>query len=206
MSCRPACSPCTSPCCPSPPQCVPCALLGPTGPTGPTGPVGPTGPSGPAVAFTVNSQSSPLLFPLNANPDIVPIPLNFVQPGGVGSDAWDLINAQFIAPQSGLYLISPAVQFRDLDGVFGSQCVVQLEQVGSSGTMIISEKESLVEPFGIAPFNGCALIAWSQVIYLEAGDAIRLLGGTIVSVSLGVQIQFGTYPAFQTGLSVLSLF
>jgi hypothetical protein len=129
-----------------------------------------------------------------------------VQPGGVGSDAWDLINAQFIAPQSGLYLISPAVQFRDLDGVFSSQGVVQLQLFSSSGTMIISQKQSLVSPFGAAPFNGCSLITWSQVIYLEAGNAIRLLAGTIVSLSLGVQIQYGTYPAFETGLTVLSLF
>ena len=200
MSCRPACSPCTSPCCPSPPQCVPCALLGPTGPTGPTG------PSGPAVAFTVNSQSPPLVFPVNANPNIDPIPLNFVQPGGVGSDAWDLINAQFIAPQSGLYLISPAVLFRNLDGAAAQQSIVQLELFSSSGNMIISQKESYVGNFSVAPFNACSTIAWSQVIYLEAGDAIRLLGGAVISIGAGLQIQYGTYPAFQTGLSVLSLF
>lgn len=203
MSCRPACNPCFLPCCPSPPQCVPSALLGPTGPTGPTGP---SGPNGPAVAFTVNSQSPPLVFPVNLNPNINAIPLNFVQPGGVGSDAWDLISGQFTAPQSGLYLISPAVEFRNLDGAAAQQAIVQLKLFNSSGIAIISQKQSYVGNYSVAPFNGCSTIAWSQVIYLEAGDVIGLLGGSVVSLGVGLQIQYGTYPAFETGLSIQSLF
>jgi hypothetical protein len=130
-----------------------------------------------------------------------------VQPGGVGSDAWDKINAQFTAPQSGLYLFSPFIQFRNLDGTSAEQAIVQLQRFNSMGTMIISQKEGIAPNYSVAPYNGCTLIAWSEVIYLKAGDVIRLLAGAVITTGpAGMQIQFGTYPAFETGLSVLSLF
>ena len=189
-------TPCSfpSPC--DPPQCSPC--VGPTGPTGPS-PLG-------QVAFTVNSLSLPITFPANPNPNIGLVPLNYVQPGGIGAEAWNKTTGVFTAPRSGQYLISPALVFRNLDGASGQQAIVQLFLSNANGQRILAQKQNLVSPYGAAPFNGCESVAWSQVVYLSAGDSIQLLAGAVLSAGLGFQLIFGTYPVLETGLSITSLF
>jgi hypothetical protein len=134
------------------------------------------------------------------------VPLNYVQPGGIGAEAWNTTTGQFTAPQSGHYLISPALVFRNLDGASGQQAIVQLFLSNAAGQRTLAQKQNLISPYGAAPYNGCESVAWSQVVYLSEGDSIQLLAGAVLSAGAGFQLIFGTYPALETGLSIASLF
>ena len=164
-------------CCPPAPSC--CTTLCPCGPTGPTGPSG-----FPATnAFTVGFTGTAAI-PTTAG---FYVPFNIFTANSSGS--YLLGTGAYQAPHTGLYIVSPTVGFNTTATAIVTMSVVQ------NGVARLQVIESLLSA-------GDRNLTFSTVLQLFAGDVVQI---QCQATAAGVTLLSGTFPTFQTSLSIVPL-
>lgn len=164
-------------CCPSAPSCG--TTLCPCGPTGPTGPSGFPATNAFSVGFTGTG--------------VIPTTAGYYVPFNIftanSSSSYLLGTGAYQAPYTGLYIVSPTVGF----ATTGATTVT---------TSIIQNGVARLQVSYTATGVGNRYTAFSHVLQLYAGDVVQIQcqGSTAGSTLLS-----GTFPTFQTSLSIVPL-
>lgn len=167
-------------CCHPAPSC--CTTLCPCGPTGPTGPSGFPATNAFTVGFTGTAA--------------VPTTAGFYVPFNIftanSSSSYLLGTGAYQAPHSGLYIVSPTVGF-----------AIPLASTAAVTMSVVQNGVARLQATTFASTGSGSLnISFSTVLQLSAGDVVQIQCQADAAV---FTLLSGTFPTFQTSLSIVPL-